>query len=314
MKDATGILRRHPGNPLITVKDVPGFMTVFNPSPAEYRGQTILLLSMIPFRGRYGGQTHVAKSDDGLHFDIDTEPFIVLDDQPFPFDIMHRHVIDNRISRIGDTYYILTPVLGARGFSGPCTVLGRTTDFQTYTPMSIIDYPQVRGTSLFPGVIDGKYYKLIRPGAGTGRRGEIWLASSPDLLHWGDCRPFLSPGYAPWNSLKIGPTPPIRTREGWLVIVHGVANPCDGSHYYVGALLLDLDEPCRIIGKTYSYLLAAEKDYETYGHVGNVVFPCGALADEAADTLRLYYGAADTCVGLATGKLSDVIAACREEI
>lgn len=315
MKDATRILTRHPSNPLIRVDDYPGYMTIFNPSPARYKGKTILLVSMIPFGSERGGETHVAVSDDGIEFEIRDEPFINLHEHPHPFSDFCCHVIDNRVTRIGDTYYILTPTRARIQATSPITVLGRTKDFKTYEPIEIIDYPKVRGTSLFPEKINGKYYKLIRIGAGTGCHGEIWMSSSPDLIHWGAYRHFLNPGtVGGWDGQKIGPTPPIRTEQGWLEIMHGVNTPCDGSHYYVGALLLDLAEPWKIIGRTTSYLLAPEEPYETSGHVDNVVFPCGALVDEDRDELRLYYGAADTCIGLATGKLSDVIQACIDGI
>ena len=116
-----------------------------------------------------------------------------------------------------------------------------------------------------------------------------------------------------WNTSKIGPTPPLRVPEGWLVIVHGVETPCDGPHYYIGAILLDADNPRKVIGKTRSWLLAPEMPYETNGQVDNVVFPCGALADIARDEPRLYYGAANARVCLATGSLSQVVRACIEE-
>ena len=124
----------------------------------------------------------------------------------------------------------------------------------------------------------------------------------------------LNPGYVRWGTQKIGPTPPIRTASGWLVIVHGVFRPCDGPHYSIGAILLDLEDPCRVIGKTTSFLLTPEEPYETNGLVDNVVFPCGAIADERGDELHLYYGAADTCICLATGSLSAVIEACKQQI
>lgn len=315
MRDATRILTRHPENPIIKIADHPGYMTIFNPSPAECNGKTILLVSMMPFVKEHGGQTHVAVSDDGVHFEIEEEPFIRLHEHPYPFNAFCKHIIDNRVTQIGDTYYILTPAKAAIRAQSPVTVLGKTKDFKTYEPIEIIDYPKVRGTSLFPEKINGKYYKLIRPGAGTGAAGEIWISSSPDLIYWGEYRPFLAPGYCfSWNGQKIGPTPPIKTNEGWLEIIHGVNTPCDGSHYYIGAVLMDLVQPWKIIGKTYSYLLAADEIYESVGRCSDVVFPCGALANEERDELRLYYGAADTCVGLATGKLSEVIQACKDEI
>lgn len=312
MKDATRILKRHPANPIIKPEDYPGVYTIFNPSPAIYRGKTILLLSMAYWKSRTP-ETRVARSDDGIHFQIADKPFINLDNLPYPYNIVNRNVIDSRVTKIDDTYYILTPISTAE-FDTAVTIMGRTKDFETYELLDIVALPRNRGVSLFPEKIQGKYYRLDRPGAGTGCFGTIWLGSSPDLLHWGSFRPLLTPGYAKWSSTKIGPTPPIRTKKGWLAIVHGVRTPCDGAHYYIGAILLDLENPTKIIGKTMSYLLMPEMDYETRGTVDNVVFPCGALADEAKDELRLYYGGADTRICLATGSLQEVVDACIEEI
>jgi beta-1,4-mannooligosaccharide/beta-1,4-mannosyl-N-acetylglucosamine phosphorylase len=193
-------------------------------------------------------------------------------------------------------------------------VLGRTRDFESYELIEIITQPPNRGASLFPKKINGKYYKLDRPGGGDGGNGSIWLSSSPDLIHWGCFRPVLAPGYSFWNRCKIGPTPPIWTPDGWLVITHGVFNAAGGICYYIGAILLDLEEPWKVTGKTMSWLMAPEESYERHGICDNVVFPCGALADLEKDELHLYYGAADSSICLATGKLSDIIECCRREI
>jgi predicted GH43/DUF377 family glycosyl hydrolase len=216
------------------------------------------------------------------------------------------------MTKIDDTYYICTPVM-SKEFDGPSTLLGKTRDFIKYEEMGLITLPKNRGASLFPEKINGKYYKLDRPGGGKGALGTIWTSSSPDLLHWGDFKPLLSP-YCAWNWTKIGPTPPIKTDKGWLVIIHGVNTPCDGSHYYIGAMLLKLDDPTIIIGKTYSYLLAPKMDYETNGQTDNVVFPCGAIAEHEKDNLRLYYGATDSTICLAEGSLSMIIEACEKNI
>ena len=312
MTDATGILKRHSANPLLKPEDYPGVMQIFNPSPAMYNGETILLVSIVLFKPVNSAETRVARSKDGIHFTLAEEPFIKLDTAQFPYNIIHRHVIDNRVTLIDGTYYILTPVCTSE-FDGPATVLGKTKDFKTYEPIEVITLPQNRGASLFPEKINGKYYKLDRPGGGTGSFGSIWLSSSSNLTHWGEFRPVLRP-YNSWNWSKIGPTPPIKTEKGWLVIIHGVSNPCDGPHYSIGAILLDLENPWKVLGKTFSTLLSPEMDCETRGRVDNVVFPCGAIADYAKDELRLYYGAADTRICLATGSLSETVNACLENI
>ncbi|HBE04006.1 MAG TPA: glycosidase [Spirochaetia bacterium] len=313
--DPRMILKRHPENPVIRPDDIPGCMQIFNPSPVEYNGHKLLLVSMV-FFGKSGdenrmGETRIARSTDGVHFTVESEQFIKLDPGIFPLNIVGRHIIDNRVTKIDDTWYILTPV-GTNQFDGPCTILGKTIDFKTYEYIDIITLPRNRGASLFPEKIGGKYYKLDRPGAGTGNFGSIWISSSPDLIHWGSFRP-VQTAFWPWGPTKIGPTPPIKTDRGWLVIIHGVRIPADGSHYYIGAMLLDLHEPWKVIGRTRSYLLAPDMQYEAIGTCCNVVFPCGALADFKTDTLWLYYGAADTRVCLATGSINEIIEACEKE-
>jgi len=310
MIDATKIMQRHPANPIITREDVPGVMVVFNPSPAMYQGKTVLLLSAYewswPSCARGGW---VAMSDDGVHFTVRPDPLIHLANAPHPFNKLACAMIDARITQIGDTYYLMSPVF--QNGEGPFTLLGKTKDFVTYEPMEIVATPVNRVPCLFSEQIGGKYFRLERPGANDG--ASIWLSSSPDLIHWGCGRPILKPGYSVWNIMKIGPTPPIKTPEGWLVIIHGVWSWTPGDvHYYIGAMLLDLKDPERVIGKTQSWLLAPEAAYEAQGTINNVVFPCGALADLAKDELRIYYGAADTRIGLATGSLSAVIEACKK--
>jgi predicted GH43/DUF377 family glycosyl hydrolase len=319
-RDATNILKRHPRNPILDPRDYPGVMALYNPGVAAYGDETILLVSVLTYKEpetfpgvRDNGKTWIARSKDGVNFDLEDNSFIELGKLGPPYETHYRHAIDSRVTKIDDAYYIASPVGATGGHLGPATVLGKTTDFKSYEPMGIIALPPNRGVSLFPGKVNGKYYRLDRPGAGTGSLGHIWISSSPDLLNWGEHQPLLMPSNS-WSMSKIGPTPPIRTSEGWLVIIHGVSIPCDGTHYYVGAALLDLEEPWKVIGKTSSWLLAAEEDYETRGLVDNVVFPCGALANEAKDELRLYYGAADTRIGLASGSLKDIVDACKEEL
>ena len=313
MKDATTIFTRHPQNPLLDPKDYPGIAKIFNPSPVMYGDKTILLVSIVRHISGWGmGETRVAISDDGINFTMADEEFIKFDNTTAPYDLVGSHRIDNRITKIDDTYYILTPV-GVRDNLGPCTVLGKTKDFKTYEPIDVITLPPNRGASLFPEKIDGLYYKLDRPGGGIGKLGTIWISSSPDLIHWGSYKPVIRP-YNHLNATKMGPTPPIKTPQGWLVITHNVMTPCDGPHYTVGAIMLDLKNPAKVIGKTNSWLLFPEEDYETRGTCDNVVFPCGAIADAAKDEIRLYYGAADTRVALATGSLSATIEATLQEL
>ncbi len=308
MKSQT-ILKRHPKNPLIVPEDVPGnIMQVFNPSPVKYKDKTILLLSVIPYANT-GGETRLAVSDDGIKFEISDEPFIKLNKNQFPYTSINKHIIDSRVTEIDGVYYILTPIASSNG--GPVGVLGKTNDFKSYKCIDVITQPQNRGASLFPEKINGKYYKLDRPGSGDNASpGNIWLSSSPDLIHWGCFKPVMNQRHVSWATLKIGPTPPIKTEKGWLTVIHGVNRQCSGTCYSIGAILLDLEKPWEVIGHTEKPILTPERDYEIKGWVPNTVFPCGAIADHDNDALRLYYGAADSRICLAEGSLSEIVEEC----
>ena len=313
MQDATQIFKRHEGGPLLHIKDFPGKAQIYNPAPVQCGDETILLVSVVEHAatrgfGRDVGQTRVARSKDGIHFTLSDENFIDPQAEGEPWDRYH-HFIDNRVTKIDDWYYIVTPVM-VNGFDSPIGMLGRTKDFKTYERIDTITQPKNRGASLFPEKINGKYYKLDRPGGGDGGDGDIWISASPDLIHWGEFKPVLAAGYRFWNVDKIGPTPPIKTDKGWLDIIHGVFTPAGGTYYYIGAMLLDLDEPWKVIGKTNSYLMMPEEPWEQHGNCDNVIFPCGAIADYDKDQIRLYYGACDFAICLATGSLSETVDAC----
>lgn len=251
-------------------------------------------------------------SDDGINFTIRPKPFITQSITP-EIKELDNWVIDPRVSYVSedDTYYIIRPMSSSWG----CVdMLMRTKDFETCEEMGIIALPNNRVPCLFQGKVNGKYARLDRPysfGQGTPINGNIWISFSDDLIHWGQYKPLLKP-FTNWSSGKIGPTPPIKTKHGWLVIIHGVKALAGHVRYSLGAVLLDLDDPTKVIGKASSPILTPNEVYEYTGHVPNVVFACGAIADEANDEIRVYYGAGDTCVGLATGKLSEIIEMCKK--
>jgi len=313
------LLKRHPQNPIITPKHFPGAYAVFNPGQTMFQGQTLLLLPVAHNNGQYRGKplditAHVALSRDGVHFEINPDPLFERTTQG-PIAAVHEQCIDFRITQIGDVYYIMHPGCGPWG---TLAILGRTRDFKRLENLDIVSLPDNRIPCLFPAKINGKYARLDRPYRVCPNDfhefGNIWLSYSPDLLHWGEHRPLLKPGWTYWAGNKIGPTPPIHTPEGWLVIIHGVSLSCAGHRYSIGALLLDLENPEKIIGLTKRAILAPYAPYEFNGVVPNVVFPCGAIADLDQDEIRVYYGCADTYVGLATGSIKELIAACRNEL
>lgn len=313
LKDATTIMSRHPQNPLMSIDDYPGYAQLYNPSPVMFGDETILLISVVEHAAEQGygrdvGQTRVARSSDGINFTLSEKNFIETQSDAYPYPLYH-HFIDNRVTKIDEWYYIITPVM-VKGYDSPVGMLGRTMDFECYERIDIITQPQNRGASLFPEKINGKYFKLDRPGGGDGGNGDIWISASEDLVHWGEFKPVISSGYRFWNVQKIGPTPPIRTKMGWLDIMHGVFSPAGGTYYYIGAILLDIDEPWKVIGKTNSYLMMPKEPYEKHGNCDNTIFPCGAIPKYEKDELWLYYGATDFSICLATGSISEIVEAC----
>ena len=327
LRGPENIMHRNDANPIITVEDFPVPVdAVFNCGQTMYNGQTILLIAALYKEENASGSItgiHVARSNDGINFEIDKEPFCYKRDWagncPGNYDCW---VIDPRITKIDDTYYIIRPAQVSN--SGPAAVLEKTKDFKTCEFVDCIALPSNRVPCLFPEKIGDYYVRLDRPynlhdqeepeciPDSEQLRAGIWISYSPDLIFWGKHRPLVYPEsiskYANW---KMGPTPPIKTKEGWLEIIHGVFKGNSEFCYSIGVMLLDLDDPQKIIGVSDNWILTPTESYETNGRVENVVFPCGAIADHETDTLRIYYGAADTCIGLATGKISELVAACK---
>lgn len=315
MKKYKSFLRRHPANPIFHPADFPYYKVdqIFNPGQVMTPdGRTILLLSVKPmFKG--GARVHVAESTDGINFKIHEKPLFSAENSAFPeFD---GHPIDCRVTYFAeeDCYYILRPTCG--GDCGPVTLLYRTKDFITAEPIEIISLPTNRGASLFPEKINGQYVRLDRPyncctTTYAQSMAHIWISRSPDLIHWGEHRRVLKRGVTTWCGDKVGPTPPIKTEKGYLEIFHGVQNCFSSWRYSIGAALLDLENPEKVLGVMQSYLLTPEEEYEFHGVIPDVVFTAGAVVDWKTRTLKIYYGAADTCIGLAEGNLDEIIDAC----
>ncbi|HXU77890.1 MAG TPA: glycoside hydrolase family 130 protein [Methylomirabilota bacterium] len=214
-------------------------------------------------------------------------------------------VEDPRITRIGDIFYF-TYVAVSR--HGAATALASTRDFQTFERHGILFYPENKDVVLFPEKIGGRYLALHRPnGATPFTKPEMWLASSPDLKDWGAHQHFLG-GSAAWDIGRIGAgTPPIRTPEGWLEIYHGNSRQQEDKSigaYSGGVLLLDLEEPRRILGAA-GQIFIPETDYEREGFVPNVVFPTGIV--QQGENLLVYYGAADTSTAVVEFSLPEIL-------
>jgi len=216
-------------------------------------------------------------------------------------------VEDPRITPLDGRFYITYVAVSRHGVA---TSLASTEDFRTFARHGVIFGPENKDVVLFPEKIAGHYVALHRPSGSAGfTRPEMWLAKSPDLIHWGQHQHLLGVGMN-WDCGRIGAgPPPLRVPEGWLVIYHGNARsrrPGDPGVYSAGAMLLAHDDPGRILRKSVAPLLMPEADFEREGFVPNVVFPTGIVAD--GRTLLIYYGACDTSSAVVRMSLDEVLA------
>ena len=289
---------------------MPGAQGIYNSAVAPF-GDGFVGVFRVEMQTRYP-HLHAGWSDDGLDWHIEPEPIQFAEFPDTPIGVEYAY--DPRVVKIDDAYYISW----CGGHNGPTISLARTRDFQEFERLENAFPPFNRNGVLFPRKINGKYYMLHRPSDnGHTPFGDIYLSQSPDMCHWGVHRLVMRKGGDHtgqwWQRTKIGAGPiPIETDDGWLMIYHGVMDTCNGFVYSMGAALLDLDEPWRVRYRTNQHVMTPEADYEVFGHVPNVVFPCAALADAAADRLAIYYGAADTSSCVAYAHLSELIAFTKE--
>lgn len=244
-------------------------------------------------------------SSDGVNWNIEHKPIIFKAGNTEMIDSAYKY--DPRVTFIGDRYWITW----CNGYHGPTIGIGYTFDFKEFFQCENAFLPFNRNGVLFPEKINGKYAMLSRPSDnGHTPFGDIWLSYSPDMKYWGEHRHVMSPSpfeQSAWQCTKVGAgAVPILTDEGWLIFYHGVITTCNGFRYSMGAALLDREDPSRVLYRTQPYLLAPSAPYELAGDVPNVVFPCAALTD--GDRVAVYYGAADTTVCLAFGRISEIIA------
>lgn len=234
----------------------------------------------------------VARSANAVDFEVDDAPFIFPDNRYELFGCE-----DPRVSCIDGVFYINYSAISDLGI---CTALARTRDFDTVDKLGLIFAPDNRDVCLFPEKIGGCYWALHRPAPAHFGSPGIWIATSPDLLHWGNHKSLLDTSGGGWDQRKVGGgAPMLKTDKGWLQIYHGVDQ---AQRYCLGALLLDLDDPTRIIARLTEPLMEPVADYERHGFFGNVVFTCGATVRDGI--LHIYYGAADEVMALATMPLS----------
>ncbi|MDF2842769.1 MAG: glycosylase [Herbinix sp.] len=300
--DDTSVIWRHKENPIIDWNPTPKTARVFNSA-------------VVPFGEGFAGvfradhkhgkaMLHVGHSKDGLKWDITDEEIQWKDESGQPYQPTYAY--DPRVVKLEDTYY----VVWCTEFGGPTLGLGMTKDFKEFVRLENTFVPFNRNGVLFPRKINDKYMLLSRPSdSGHTPFGDIFLSESPDLVHWGKHRRVMTRGGSGWwQGLKIGAGPiPIETSEGWLLIYHGVSGTCNGFVYSIGAALLDLECPSKVLYRTRDYILTPEKTYETVGFVPNVCFPCATLCDAETGRITVYYGAADTYVAVAYTRVEELV-------
>jgi len=297
---------RDENNPVLTAEDMPYLANaVFNAGAADLGDEVVLLLRVESTSGR--SHLIVARSKDGVTDWRIEERALLHPAQGYPAE--SNGVEDCRITWMEE---LGCWVLAYTAYSdqGPGVALATTRDFRSVTRIGLVFPPEDKNAALFPRKFDGLYAMLHRPSVGGG---SIWISYSPDLVFWGKARVVVPVRSGPWwDGRRVGAgMPPVETPEGWLCIYHGVKELVGRPIYRLGAALLDLEEPHRLIGRARRWLLGPRAPYERMGDSPNVIFSCGGIVREGV--LWLYYGAADCSICLARARISDIVEVVREE-
>ncbi len=239
----------------------------------------------------------LARSKDGVNFTVDDKPFI------YPCHEGEKYGCeDARVQKLGDNYYINYTAVSGDGW---VTALAVTQDFKSLERMGTIFCPANKDVSIFPEKVSGKYWALHRPNNDGFGKASIWTATSENLMEWGDHKCIVRPRDTMWESMKIGGgCAPVKTDKGWLEIYHGKG---DGQKYYLFGLLLDLDDPSKVIARAEKPFISPETDYETAGFFPYVVFSNGLVEKENGE-LHVYYGACDETTNMLITSKEELLA------
>jgi beta-1,4-mannooligosaccharide/beta-1,4-mannosyl-N-acetylglucosamine phosphorylase len=323
LNSSNKIKRYNEGKPVLSKEDIPyPADCIFNAGVTKFKGRYVMVFrDDYGYNGRHfdGCIIGIAFSNSGTDWEVSNRPFLTKEAIDDP-DV--TRVYDPRLTVIDNRCYICFAVDTHHGVRGGIAV---TDDFETVEILSLT-VPDNRNMVLFPEKINGYYARLERPFPVYSRGGidrfDTWISFSRDMKFWGESSLLLPVESVPWSNDKTGPgAPPIRTDEGWLVIFHAVdIDQSRGKNgwedtwkkrYCAGIMLLDLNDPTKIIGICLTPLIAPETKYETStGYRTNVVFPGGLIA-EPNGTVKIYYGASDTVECLATANIDDLISLCK---
>ena len=294
-------LWRYKDNPIIGRNPLPGVARIFNSAVMPYEGKFVGV-----FRGEQTNGVpyiYLGWSQDAIHWDFEPNKIPFVDEAGKPF--MPIYAYDPRLVKVEDTYYIIW----CQDFYGAAIGVAKTQDFKHFVRIENPFLPFNRNAVLFPRKVHGNFMMMSRPSdSGHTPFGDIFISESPDMVFWGKHRHVMARGNNWWEGLKIGGgAAPIETSEGWLLFYHGVTQTCNGYVYSIGGAILDIDEPSKVKYRCQNYLLTPEEWFEERGFVPNVTFPCATLHDPASGKIAVYYGAADSYVGLAFGYLDEII-------
>ncbi len=237
----------------------------------------------------------LASSEDGVHFQAAESPTLTGRGALESFGIE-----DSRVSEIDGRFYLTYTAVSPNGIG---VGMSSTDDWEDFTTHGMIISPSNKDCALFPQKVGGEFLCLHRPSNLYIGGPFIWLGHSPDLTHWGrhQCLAWPRPGR--WDSVRIGAgAEPILTERGWLAIYHGAD---ERSRYCLGALLLDRDDPSKVLARSEEPIMEPTAPYELTGFFGNVVFTNGHVVD--GDTVTVYYGASDEVICGATLSLQEIL-------
>jgi predicted GH43/DUF377 family glycosyl hydrolase len=241
----------------------------------------------------------VARSSDGVRFSVEDVPAVSPDNE------LEAYGCEDPRATLIDGVWQITYV--SAGQLGITTSRVTTTDFRRFERQGVMFLPDHKDVAIFPERIGGRYVALTRPmPASFGRVHGIWIAFSDDLVNWGAHAPLALPRWGHWDELRTGASAvPFRVKEGWLELYHGVDRR---SRYAIGGLLLDGDDPTRVLARSNEPILAPTEPYERTGLFNDTVFSCGHVPlDDAGERIRLYYGAADSCVAAADFDVREIV-------
>lgn len=284
---------RYSDNPIIRRNPLKNVSRIFNSAVIPYGDGY-----MGVFRGEQtDGIPHIylGRSNDGINWEFDEEKIRFTDEDGELF--MPVYAYDPRLVEIDGVYYIMW----CQDAYGAALGIARTTDFKTFTRLENPFLPFNRNGVLFPRRVNDKFLMLSRPSdSGHTPFGDIYLSESRDMEYWGHHRHVMGRTGNWWENTKIGGgAAPIETDKGWLLFYHGVTNTCNGFVYSIGAAILDKENPSVVLHRCSRYILTPEEWYEERGFVPNVCFPCATLHDAETGRIAIYYGCADTYVGVA---------------